>query len=161
MLSREPDLNMTNSEAPNTFQILNLFTNFSVQFSFRFCLLELSSPHPFASIVEIGIGGFGNRCLAAFLNVLFKAEFLLPDRLADFSCLSNIAFTFIKVAVFYQFISIDGWIFIQVVACYNNKLNLFSSNRPQQLSNQKPLARPPAAGLTSASTRNRQVLLVI
>jgi hypothetical protein len=107
MLSREPDLNMTNSEAPNTFQILSLFTIFSMQFSFRFCLLELSSPHSFASVVEIDIGNFGSRCLAAFLNVPFKAEFLLlPDRLADSSCLSNISFTFIKVAVFYQFVSI-------------------------------------------------------
>ena len=58
MLSREPDLNMTNSEAPNTFQILNLFTNFSVQFSFRFCLLELSSPHSFASVIEIDIANW-------------------------------------------------------------------------------------------------------
>jgi hypothetical protein len=107
MLSREPDLNMTNSEAPNTFQSLNFCTIFSVQFFISICSLELSSPHSFASIFEIDIGDFGRRCLAAFLNVLFKAKFLLlPNRLADSSCLSNISFTFIKVAVFYQFISI-------------------------------------------------------
>jgi hypothetical protein len=84
MLSREPDLNMTNSEASKIFRNLNLLANSLVHLSFCVCSLEISSLLSLASIVEIDAGEFCRSLIRAFPNVYFKADFLRwPDRLAQ------------------------------------------------------------------------------
>jgi hypothetical protein len=93
MLSREPDLNMTISEALTFFESSTSLP--SSLCNFLSALFEISSSLSFAFIVDFDAGEFGWSLLGAPPHLQFNAEFLLLlSRLADVRYLSNIAFTF-------------------------------------------------------------------